>query len=404
MPILSLAVFCSVLLFAAPVIAQDAADKPENTEPADPTVQLCEEGFESLFNGHDLTGWVQMEDAKFTVRDGKLICTGQGNYPTWLRTEDEYENFILRLKYKTFYGAEGGVFFHAPIHGRLAHVGYDIRIGDNTGEPKDYSPGAIFEAVPPTVCAQRHFKDQEWNDLEIAMQWPRLTVTLNGQKVQDLNIEENEELKYKLRHGYIGLQDRGKTIHFRDIRIKRLENTISDQWQTLYKMKGENLEGWTVSEGCSAKWYVDDEGALVAEDGHGYLISDEKFRNLELKFYFKMSKNCNGGIFLRWVTGKGRGFEVQLEDIPDSKDPTGSIYQRVRAHLQPHVYGEWALMQIFLNENHCLVRVNGTTVAESDSMGGAREGNISIQMHRGGAWLRYKDIQARRLPDPVAEN
>ena len=51
------------------------------------------DGFTSLFNGRDLTGWVNANCAPETwsVRDGMIHCTGQ---PTGaLRTERQYENF-----------------------------------------------------------------------------------------------------------------------------------------------------------------------------------------------------------------------------------------------------------------------------------------------------------------------
>jgi hypothetical protein len=63
----------------------------------------------------------------------------------------------------------------------------------------------------------------------------------------------------------------------------------------------------------------------------------------------------------------------------------------------PFQPGQWVLMQVFLKENHCAVRVNGITVAESDKMGGARAGNISLQMHTGKGWIRWKDMQVRPL-------
>ena len=228
------------------------------------------------------------------------------------------------------------------------------------------------------------------------MNWPKLQVRLNGQLVQDLNVEEHESLRYRPRLGYIGLQDRGKPVHFRNIRIKRLPDQVRDQWQPLFN--GKDLKGWTVSDKCTAAWSVEN-GELVGADGHGYLISDAEFRNCEFQTYVRSSPLANGGVFFRWKTGGGRGFEIQIEDIPDSNDPTGSIYGRVRAEQMPFQPGEWVLMQVFLNENHCVVRVNGMTVAESREMGRARSGNISLQMHSGNGWVRWKDMRVRRLPD-----
>ena len=354
-----------------------------------------EAGFEPLFNGKDLTGWVKEGNAGFVVRDGLLVCNGSGNWPTWLRTEQMYENFVLRLEYKGFYGAESGVFFSAPVHGLVSRTGYGIRLGDNTGRVRKHSPGAIFGAVSPTKEAALPYREKALNQLEIMMNWPRLTVVLNGEKVQDIDVSQHPLLKFRPRVGYIGLQDRGKPVHFRNIRIKKLPDQIRQDWKPL--LNGKNLDGWTISEKCSAKWSVEEDGVLLGEKGHGYLITDDTYDNCVLSFYTRSSPLANGGVFLRWRSQRDRGFEIQIEDIPDSSDPTGSIYRRVRADHLPFTPGQWVLMQIFLNGKHCAVRVNGVTVAESHEMPRPRVGNISLQMHTGRGWIRWKDLQVRRL-------
>ena len=361
-------------------------------------VTAADDGFTPLFNGKDLTGWVKVGPAGFEVKDGILKCTGQGNYPTWLRTEEVFENFELRVEYRPLYGAEGGVFFSAPLCGRIPHVGFDVRLGDNTGRLGDYSPGAIFEAVPPLVEAARKWDDPDWNRFEITMNWPKLHVVLNGKVVQDLNLEQNESLRYRPRFGYIGLQDRGKPILFRKVDIRRLPGKTRDQWQAFFN--GKDLTGFTITKDCTARWSVD-HGEILAENGHGYLVTNQEYRNCEFQTYVKTSPLANSGVFFRWKEMKNRGFEIQIEDIPDSQDPTGSIYGRVRAKCLPTTVGEWYLMQVFLKDKHCVVRVNGETVAESDTMSPNRAGGIALQMHSSNGWVRFKDPMVRSLDAPA---
>jgi hypothetical protein len=236
--------------------------------------------------------------------------------------------------------------------------------------------------------------DPEWSQLEIVMDWPKLHVTLNGKVVQDLNVEEHETLRYRPRFGFIGLQDRGKPILFRKVDVKRLPSKTRDQWRPLFN--GKDLTGLTITEKCSARWSVDN-GEILAENGHGYLVTNQEYRNCEFQTYVKTSPLANSGVFFRWKGLGNRGFEIQIEDIPDSQDPTGSIYGRVRAKSLPTTVGEWYLMQVFLKERQCVVRVNGETVAESDSMPAARDGNISLQMHSDKAWVRFKEPMVRPL-------
>src|SRR5262245_20349996 len=63
----------------------------------------AQDGFTSLFNGKDLTGWVNVNCApsSWYVKDNMIITTGK---PTgYMRTERMYENFIAEFEW-----------FHAP--------------------------------------------------------------------------------------------------------------------------------------------------------------------------------------------------------------------------------------------------------------------------------------------------
>ena len=67
--------------------------------------------FRDLFNGKDLTGWINVNTAEDTwrVRDGLLICSG---HPIGvMRSEKQYENFVLHVEWMhTEPGGNSGVF------------------------------------------------------------------------------------------------------------------------------------------------------------------------------------------------------------------------------------------------------------------------------------------------------
>src|SRR3990172_2267078 len=70
-----------------------------------------ETGFVPIFNGADLAGWVNVNCAPgtFTVREGMIHSTG---VPTGvMRTEKQYENFILELEWRHMQeGGNSGLF------------------------------------------------------------------------------------------------------------------------------------------------------------------------------------------------------------------------------------------------------------------------------------------------------
>src|ERR1700704_2094391 len=67
--------------------------------------------FRDLFNGKDLTGWINVNTAEDTwkVRDGLLICSG---HPIGvMRSEKQYENFVMHIEWMHMEpGGNSGVF------------------------------------------------------------------------------------------------------------------------------------------------------------------------------------------------------------------------------------------------------------------------------------------------------
>jgi hypothetical protein len=365
------------------------------------TFSLCpaaevEDGFVSLFNGNNLDGWVIEEGDvnSFVVRSGMIYASGDVNYPTWLRSEKQFENFDLRFEFRRVGWCNSGVFFHAPLHGRNSKVGFEFQIDQKVGEPLSIKTcGAIFGVVPPLANPLK--PSGEWNSGRIVMDWPSLQCWMNDELVQDLNVEENEELKYRLRYGYVGLQALGYNVWFRNIRIRELPP--KEEWISLFN--GENLDGWYIEgSGANAKWFIND-GVIRTENGTSYLVTNEEYEDFELHTYVRTVKHANGGIFLRWkqLAGGDRGNEIQIENIPDSDYPTGSLYNVVRAEQPWYEDEKWFLMQIRLKGAHLVIRVNGETVVDYDKFPTMRSGHISLQMHKDKSWIEFKDLKLKKL-------
>lgn len=180
-----------------------------------------EEGFVALFNGRDFDGWWFWGDnpAAFIVNDQaeiELVQTGAAA----IMTRDRYDNFILRVEFLTE-GGNSGIFLRAPRASRQSYIGmeFQIYLGPDA-EVNDDMTGAIYQQAAPLVNAIR--PAGEWNELEIICDGPHLKATLNGQLIQDINLDEHPELKHRLRDGFIGLQDHRDFVKFRNVRVKRL--------------------------------------------------------------------------------------------------------------------------------------------------------------------------------------
>ncbi len=89
-----------------------------------------EPGFVSLFDGQTLAGWSVQEGpaAAFKAVDGAIVVDQGSNFPTWLRSDKQYENFDFRCEFFLRGWTNSGIYLHAPEHGRNTWVGMKINI------------------------------------------------------------------------------------------------------------------------------------------------------------------------------------------------------------------------------------------------------------------------------------
>lgn len=353
-----------------------------------------ESGFSPLFDGRSLDGWTIREgpESAFYVKDGAIVVHEGSNFPAWLRSVRQYENFDFRCDFFLEGWIDSGVFLHAPEHGRNTWTGMNIKISHKLDkEPEPESMGAVFPLVPPKKTGVARNRG-EWNSLRILMDWPRLGVWVNGEQIQDLDVESFPELRWRLRRGYLGLESLSYPIRFRNLRIRELPS--KESWSTLYESP-RDMDLWFIQEG---KPKFEALGAVLRGDGLGYLATREKYRDFELHLYIRASRFSNGGVIFRAPTGKHRSddhYEIQIHDVEDAFFPTGSLYGFRRA-IYPKIEPEkWYLLQLRVKERDCLVRINGETVVDYHGLERLDAGHIMLQAHDAGRWIEYKQIRIK---------
>lgn len=342
----------------------------------------CKDNFSSLFNGKNLKGWRSIgTDKAFEVKNQSIYTTGAVPYPSWLRSEKEYENFVLSFEYKTEGWYEGGVFIHAPEHGPASKMGLKFHI---THDQKKYgarTSGAIYDAATPQSVANK--PSGEWNQCELMCDWPTLKVTLNGVLIHDINMEQDEAFRYRLRKGYIGIQNTGCNAYFRKFVIKELPN--KEKRTYLFNTGLSELIPYKETE-----WEIKN-GTLIGKEYDGFISTKEKFNEpVELQVWVKTMVNGNGGVHFNW-NGEGPGIEVQVFNSPDVTNPTGSFYNIAPATRIASKDEEWFFMQIFSDGPHAKVIVNGEKVCETDQIPPPYGGRFAFQQHTPGATIYYKD-------------
>ncbi len=182
------------------------------------------EGFVPLFDGKTLDGWWMCNDnpnAFHVSEDGFIEWRMTGGRA--LMSAKRYDNFILRMQWKILPGGNSGLWLRAPRNARQSKIGMEFQMRGDTGtkEPDKSNTGAVYDVLPPMSFPAKY--EGLWNDLEVTFDGPHLKAIMNGELVQDVNFDEHEELKYRLRKGFISLTDHNCYVAFRNIRIKELK-------------------------------------------------------------------------------------------------------------------------------------------------------------------------------------
>lgn len=188
----------------------------------------------ALFNGKDLAGWkADLKDPAVTmdqvwsVVDGAIVCKGK---PTGvLRTEKEFSNFEIVLEYRWAPGTQGGnsgllLFCSTPRQLEMWPKCLEVQL--MTGNAGDFYQMGETVTVPDQAARQKDRRianlteksekpHGEWNTVKVRAEGGRVTVWVNGEKV-------NESLSCTATKGAICLQSEGAEIHFRKVELTPL--------------------------------------------------------------------------------------------------------------------------------------------------------------------------------------
>ena len=206
--------------------------------------------FRELFNGRNLKGWVPVNTEKDTwrVKDGKLICSG---HPIGvMRSEKQYENFILHIEWMHMEpGGNSGVFIWSDANpnpkSRLPN-GVEVQMlelewpklntRDGRVPPNAYVHGELFgvggvKTVPDNPRGERSMSIEErakgrgqWNTYDVVAVDGVVKLAVNGVFVNGVS-------KSTQKKGYLCLESEGAEIHFRNIRILELPPGVTSAEQ-----------------------------------------------------------------------------------------------------------------------------------------------------------------------------
>jgi hypothetical protein len=174
----------------------------------------------------------------WSVTDGVLTATK--DEAIW--TTADYENFELQLEFKTDDGTNSGVIVYGTDIKNWIPNSVEIQIADDhsaqwSKSPKTWQCGAVFGRLAATKSVVK--KPGEWNSMLISCKGQSITVTINGEKVTEMDMAKwtdakknpdgseipawlNRPLATMATKGKIGFQGKhaGKPIYFKNIQVR----------------------------------------------------------------------------------------------------------------------------------------------------------------------------------------
>lgn len=412
----------------------------------------AEDDFVTLFNGRNLEGWINVNCAAetWTVRDGMIVCSG---IPTGvLRTDRQYENYILELEWRHMkQGGNAGLFVHSDAitaPGKPFTRSIECQILDgNQGDMFAIHGATMTPDNPdPVKGGMRSYPKQkrmhpagQWNHYRVVSRDGTLTLAVNGEVV-------TRGFHLNPRKGYICLESEGSEIHFRNIRIRELPGSnpppelVAEEDQGFLSLyNGMNLKGWKQVAGNlhhwqSKDWILEYDGKSEASGEEKHLWTEKEYGNFVLivdwclpseprieavpvilpdgsqaldkeglainvpvldagdsGIYLRGTSKCQINIW-NWPVGSGEiwGYRTD-EDMP------AGVRKAATPMLNAdNVVGKWNRFVITVIDDGVTVLVNGKKVIRQAHLPGLpKRGAIALQHH--GDTIQFANIFIKKL-------
>lgn len=407
------------------------------------------EGYLSIFNGTDLTGWKglvenpikraamspkeleqkqavadkEMRDSWKAVK-GELVFSGEGDN---IATVKQYGDFEMLVDWKLDPNGkepDAGVYLRGTPQVQIwdisrTNVGAEVGSGGLYNNQKH--PSKPLKVADNAVG--------EWNTFKIRMVGEKVWVWLNGELVVDNVTLENywDRNQSIFPVEQIELQAHGSQVWYRDIYVKELARketyTLNDEekkdgFEMLFD--GNDLDKWTETPA----YEITPEGYIRANPDAKFgknLYTKNEYSDFVYRFEFKLTPGANNGVGIRTpLEGDAAyaGTEIQILDndaeiYKNLKEYQyhGSAYGIIpakREGMKP--IGEWNEQEIRVQGDKIKVTLNGVVILDGDLAAASKDGTLDGRKHPGlskksghigflghGSEVFFRNIRVKRL-------
>lgn len=242
------------LILASVVVLCIAVACGSKGKKAEKAATAPEEKWITLFDGTSTAGWRKYDSTAFPSKgwdivDGTLHCKGSGSGEAGgpgggdIIYDKKFSNFELSFEWKISPGGNSGVFILAQEipNEPIWKTGLEFQILDNDRHPDaqlgvngNRKAASLYDLIPANP--QNTKPAGEWNQAGILCYQGTVVFKQNGANVVEFHLWTEdwkkliENSKFKdfpgfqnpAHEGYIGLQDHGNDVWFRNIKIKEM--------------------------------------------------------------------------------------------------------------------------------------------------------------------------------------
>lgn len=210
------------------------------------------EGWILLFNGSDFSGWRQVNGTEmpknWMIEENSLkVVTGDGKKPGQgaqgdiIYGEKQFKNFELSIDWKASKMANSGIFYNVrEVQGQpIYYASPEIQVLDNADATDNKIPSHLAGSLYDMLAADPNTVNPagKWNNIVVRMENGKVTHIQNSKIVVEYELwtpgwdEMVAKSKFSTfpgftegisKEGYIGLQDHGYPVWFRNIKIREL--------------------------------------------------------------------------------------------------------------------------------------------------------------------------------------
>ena len=174
------------------------------------------DGWISLFNGKDLTGWKASEKVEWKVVDGLIVTPPQRSH---LFTDAEYKNFEFKADVMTTPGSNSGIYFHTKYEDTFPNNGIECQVNLTHTDP--VKSGSLYFIVKRFEAPA---KDNEWYTQHIIVKGKAVTVKINDKVLYEYVEPDGVTGTRRIGKGSFALQahDPKSVVKYRNIMVKPL--------------------------------------------------------------------------------------------------------------------------------------------------------------------------------------